>query len=150
MSQAVIDELEVRLRQLDQQHAWLERMIDDINDLTTPRANRRGVQIPFGGPVGVEDDDISDVSDDDADIDPFYLPPEEEEGDPYESDEWDDDHSVETIIYHTEAWGFYPHGVDTGYESDDCSTICGEWEDPFMSPIQRLAPVAAAYYNNHP
>lgn len=144
MSQAVIDALEARLRMLDRQHQWLESMIDELNEITTPLTVRSGNRFPFRQAV----EEVSDLSDDeDDDEGPFYLPPEERD---YDGDASEDDQSIETILYHSDAWGFYPHGLDDGYDSDDddCPTICMEWDDPYVSPMRAMAPIAAAYYND--
>jgi len=70
------------------------------------------------------------------------------------------DDDEQTVVYHTEMWGFFLRGEDRGglqwwedgYESEsdedsDSETVVGEWFDPHMTPMKRYAPIAAEYFN---
>jgi hypothetical protein len=124
MSQQIIDELELRLRQLDEQHIWLNQMIEEINEITTPQSVVNVRRRPFDPPTP------STMS--------LYESDFEEEDFPDTQSDMGDD--LETVVYHTDRWGFYPRGVDNGGYNDsgewddDTETVVGDWEDPFMSP----------------
>ena len=111
--------MESRLRFLDEQHVWLASMIDELNLLVTPPTNRR-LRV-------IEPPTPSDIS----------LSSEFEEEIWPDTQSEDDDDDLETIVYHTDRWGFYPRRADEGYDSDDddSETVVGEWEDPFTSPL---------------
>lgn len=140
----VIDDLERMLRQLDRQHALLDDVIANINAVAAPRSRPVGSMAP---------DLFEQASDSSSDWEQESVLDSDEE-DALESS------SVFTTFYHTDMWGFHPRGVDRpnewwedGYDSDyesDSETVVGEWEDPNMTPMKRLAPVAAAYFNNSP
>jgi hypothetical protein len=144
----VIDDLERMLRQLDHQHALLDDVIAEINAVAAPRVRAQPVGAIAPNLFGeVDDSDASSSWEQESVLD-------SDEEDALESS------SVFTTFYHTDMWGFHPRGVDRpndwwedGYDSDyesDSETVVGEWEDPNMTPMRRLAPVAAAYFNNSP
>jgi hypothetical protein len=145
MSQAVIDQLEARLRDLDQQQQWLDGVIAELNGIQTPETRPRA---RHGGAVGSDSDfEASDGDDqwieesDDSDDEAFRV---------------DIDASVFTTFYHSDRWGVHPRGVDgqlewweDGYESgdddSDAETVVLPWEDPNATPMKRLAPVAYGF-----
>lgn len=72
-------------------------------------------------------------------MNPFLFAPDSD--DEYEQEEFPDSDSetsvAETIVYHTDMWGFYPHGQDEAQEEegneedeedDDAETVVDEWE----------------------
>ena len=138
----VIDNLESMLRQLDRQHALLDEVIANINAVAAPSTGdaRRRLSVASDSSsdweFSHEQDQIIDSDEDDGAL---------------------ESSSVFTTFYHSDMWGVHPRGVDRpmdwwegGYESgsdSDTETFVGEWEDPSMTPMKRLAPVAAGYYS---
>lgn len=142
------------MRALDQQQRWIDGIIAEINAITTPPTRPRIHRAHSVGDIApnlflVESESESESDDED----PFSLEEVEDSDDDLEC------HSVITTFYHSDTWGVHPRGVDRGlewwqdgYESDDeadsdAETVVCEWEDPSMTPMKRLAPVAAGYYS---
>lgn len=144
MSQAVIDQMEARLRVLDQQFDWLNGVLSELEVRTPPTRPRINHAIPVG-PIAT---------------DLFLVESDCEDSDDDEDSRVDLDSSVFTTFYHSDRWGVHPRGAgrelewwEDGYESDDESdsdaeTVVFEWEDPNMTPMKRLAPYAAELYHN--
>lgn len=141
LAQSILDELERSLQRLDRQADWLNDMLSELNGVETPpTVPRRHYSIPS---------DLSDWTNAQLIDDPDPM----EEG--YESD---DDSDLETVVYHTEMWGFYPRGRglavdywdDYDDDEDDSETVVGVWEDPHLTPMKKYAPVAASYFNESP
>jgi hypothetical protein len=151
MSQAVIDQMEARLRVLDQQFEWLNGVISELEVHTPPTRPRINRAIPVG-PIAP---DLFLVESEDEEEQEWVDDSDEEE-----DDRVDLDSSVFTTFYHSERWGVHPRGADRelewwedGYESDDDSdsdaeTVVYGWDDPNITPMKRLAPVAAEFYHN--
>jgi hypothetical protein len=146
----VIDSLEDMLRQLDRQHALLDEVIANINAVAAPRTRPT---VPRGRPVGSIAPDLFDVAEESDSSSDW------EREDVLDSDEEAalDSDSVFTTFYHSDMWGVYPRGVDrptewwhdgydSGYESD-AETVVAPWEDPNLTPMKHLAPVASGYYS---
>jgi hypothetical protein len=136
-----IDRLTAELRVLDRQNAWLEAMIENWDHLNihTPRTRGRGIDAM----LDAVDSSVrmmsseSDTEEEDQCIDDSS---EEEEVSGYESDT----SNPETVVYHTEAWGFHPRGVDRGsywWDTDsdggsDEDTVVESWSDSYSTPMK--------------
>lgn len=154
-----IESLETELRVLDRQNAWLEAMLERMEiDIPAHRARRDSLiaesvhqyRESLGSVMDHIEDQFGLPSDGDSTVelvDEYHV-----------GDDDDDTASIETIVYHTEMWGFHPSGVDRGshwwdgYTADsddsDDETVVGDWEDPMMTPMKKYAPVASTYYND--
>lgn len=124
MSQATIDELEARLQVLDRQHAYLDSLLEEIESVPVPRFR----------------DILTNIQ----------LIAEEVDSD-WELDSVDSDSDIDTVVYHTEMWGFHPRSQSAGYytqddsdmdddddDDDDSKTVVMPWEDPMMTPVKRV------------
>jgi hypothetical protein len=156
-----IDSLETELRVLDRQNAWLEAMLERM-DVDVPAHRARRDRSPPVSPLGYRDSlgVALDRIEDQFNLQDDFLPYDDGEDtvelvDEYQYIDDDDTASTETVLYHTEMWGFHPSGVDRGAHWWDCEseesddeTVVGEWEDPLMTPMKKYAPVASTFYND--